>query len=95
MTTISKKKGTAMGKNFSPIYATLVLSLRRILCKSREKNDCRFKQFIVDNFRRFLNDRFILLINSDEDLEKLHVYLNELHLSIKFTIERNMSNFRF
>ena len=73
-----------MGYKFTPIFLTLVLSyLEEKLYANLEKEfDCWFKQYIIDNFKRFLNDCFILFTHTDGDLKKLHKCLNELQPSI-------------
>ena len=92
-----QKKGTAMGTKFAPIFSTLVLGyLEEKLYTNLEKEfDCHFKQYIIDNFKRFLDDCFILFTRSDDDLKKLHKCLNELHPSINYTMEQNRSQLPF
>ena len=91
-----QKKGTAMGTKFVPIFWTLDLGyLEEKLYANLEKEfDCQFKQYIIDNFKRFLVDCFILFTHLD-DLKKLHKCLNELHPSIKYTMEQNRSQLPF
>ena len=92
-----QKKGTAMGTKFAPIFSTLVLGyLEEKLYANLEKEfGCQFKQYIIDNFKRFLDDCFILFTHSDDDLKKLHKCLNKLHPSIKYTMEQNKSQLPF
>ena len=61
MTSIFTDKGTAMGTKFAPIFSTLVLGyLEEKLYANLEKEfDCQFKQYIIDNFKRFLDDCFM------------------------------------
>ena len=86
-----------MGTKVAPMFSILVLGyLEEKLYANLEKEfDCQFKQYIIDNFKRFLDDCFILFTHSDEDLKKLHKCLNELHLSIKYIIEQNRSQLPF
>lgn len=90
-------KGTAMGTKFAPIYATLVLGyLEEKLYVQIEKDfDSEFRQYIEQNFKRFLDDCFILFIRSTDDLDKLHRTLNALHPSIKYTMDKSKSNLSF
>ena len=60
-----------MGTKFAPIFSTLVLGyLEEKLYANLEKEfGCQFKQYIIDNFKRFLDDCFILFTHSDDDLK--------------------------
>ena len=78
-------------------YATLVLAYLAYKLYIRLENDfnLQFRQYIEENFNRFLDVCFILSTKSDNDLDKLYQSLNELHPSIKFTMEKNTSNLSF
>ena len=78
-----------MGTKFAPIFSTLVLRYleEKLYANLKKEFDCHFKQYIIDNFKRFLDDCFILFTRSDDDLKKLHKCLNELHPSINYTME--------
>ena len=78
---------------FRHLYSAILK--KKLYANLEKKFDCQFKQYIIDNFKRFLDDCFILFTHSDEDLKKLHKCLNELHLSIKYTMEQNRSQFPF
>ena len=39
------------------------------------------------NWKRFLDDCFIIWVNSEEELTEFHEIINNLHSDIKFTIE--------
>ena len=86
-----------MGTKFAPIFSTFVLGyLEEKLYANLEKEfHCQFKQYIKDNFKRFLDDCFILFTHSGNDLKKLHKSLNELYPSIKYTMEQNRSQLPF
>ena len=78
-------KWTAMGTKFAPIYATLVFRYleETLYRKNEDVFDLNFKTYIEENFKRFLDDCFILFRKSDDDLTKLH----ELkHLTFKFKL---------
>ena len=79
-------KGTAMGTKVAPIYSTLVLAYLEEQLYTRLEKDFnqQFSQYIEENFKRFLDDCFILFTKSDNELEKLYQYLNDLHPSLKF-----------
>ena len=55
-------KGTAMGSKFAPIYATLVLAyLEEKMYEESEKDfDSDFRKYIETNFKRFLDDCFLI-----------------------------------
>ena len=76
-------KGTAMGTKFAPIYATLVLGYleETLYRKVEDVFDLNFKSYFEKNFKRILDDCFILFRKSDEDLTKLHELINTLHPS--------------
>ena len=61
-----------MGIKLATNFSTLVLGyLEEKLCANLEKEfDCQFKQYIIDNFKRFLDDYVILFTHSDDDPEK-------------------------
>ena len=86
-------KGTAMGTKFAPIYAhSSWLTLEEKLYNKLEQEfDLDFKQYVQENFKRFLDDCFILFTRSKYDLEKLHQILNDLHPSIMYTMDINKS----
>ena len=90
-------KGTAMGTKVAPIYATLVLAyLEEQLYIRLEKDfNHQFSQYVEENFKRFLDDCFILFTKSDNELEKLYQYLNDLHPSLKFTMDSNAHQLPF
>ena len=78
---------------FRHLYSAI---LKKKLYANLEKEfDCQFKQYIIDNFKRFLDHCFILFTHSDDDLKKLHKCLNELHRIIKYTMEQNRPQLPF
>ena len=90
-------KGTALGTTVAPIYATLVLAYLEEQLYLRLERDLnhQFSQYIEENFKRFLDDCFILFTKSDIELEKLYQYLNNLHPSLKFTMDSNTNQLPF
>ena len=61
--------------------------------KLEQEFDLDFKQYVQENFKRFLDDCFILLTRSKHDLEKLHQILNDLHPSIHKQIMPSFSGY--
>ena len=88
-----------MGTKFVPIYATLVLGYLEetpyIHVKVEDVFDLNFKTYIEENFKRFLDDCFILFRKSDEDLTKLHELINTLHPSLNFTMDKSRIKLSF
>ena len=86
-----------MGTKFAPIYVTLVLAYleEKLNVQLENEFDSEFRQYIEDNFKRFLDDCFILFNRSNDDLEKLYRTLNALHPSIKYTMDKSKSNLPF
>ena len=78
-----------MGTKFAPIYATLVLGYleETLYRKVEDVFDLNFKTYIEENFKRFLDDCFILFRKSDQNLTKLHELKNTLHPSLNFTMD--------
>ena len=76
-----------MGTKFAPIYATLILGYleKTLYRKAEDVFDLNFKTYIEENFKRFLDDCFILFRKSDET--KLHELINTLHPSLNFTMD--------
>ena len=69
-------KGTTMETKFAPIYATLVLAyLEEKMYKQSEKDfDSMFRTYLETNFRRYLDDCFIIFIKSAEELKNSMTY---------------------
>ena len=90
-------KGTAMGSKFAPIFATLVLAYleEKMYTKSEEEFGSDFRQYLEANYKRFLDDCFLIFTRSEDQLTKFHNLLNDLHSSIKFTIEKSRTSLPF
>ena len=78
-----------MGTMFAPTYATLVLAYleEKLYVQTEIKFGKDFARYIKDNWKRFLDDCFILWTKGEENLKIFHSVLNELHADLKFTIE--------
>ena len=84
--------GTAIGTKFAPTYATLVLAyLEEMLYLQTEiEFDKELAGYIKDNWKRFMDDCFILWSKGEENLIRFHSILNSLYPDLKFTIEYNV-----
>ena len=80
-----------MGTEVAPTYATLVLGcLEEILYeKIRTEKGKEFAKYIEDQWKRYLDDRFMFWQNSHEDLDLFEHMLNSLHKDLKFKIQTN------
>lgn len=80
-------KGTAMGTRFAPSYATLVLGYLEIKLEQilKEKFGKNIAEKIIEKYRRYLDDVFLIWNTENGSLEIFHNILNELHADIKFT----------
>ncbi|XP_061170396.1 uncharacterized protein LOC133179719 [Saccostrea echinata] len=90
-------KGTAMGTKVAPTYACLVMGFleEKLYTILPETFDLDFTQYIKENWKRYLDDRFIFWTRSEEDLRKFHSVINELHDSINFTNDMNRDSLPF
>ena len=86
-----------MGTKFSPIYATLVLAYleEKLYTRLEQEFDLDFKHYIQENFKRFLDDCFILFTRSKHNLEQFRRILNDLHPSITYTMDMSKSSLPF
>ena len=77
-----------MGTKFAPTYATLVLAYleEKLYVQTEIKYGKEFARYIKDNWKRFLDDCFILWTKGEENLKRFYSVLN-LHPDLKFTIE--------
>ena len=82
-------KGTAMGTKVAPSYANLVMGFleEKLYSQVEEHFDQTFKEFLLEKWKRYLDDCFIFWTKSRADLSKFHTLLNSLHPSIQFTTE--------
>ena len=80
-----------MGTKFAPIYATLVLAYieEKMYEQSKKDFDSDFRKYIEANFKRFLDDCFLIFTRTEEQLKKFYNLLNGLYASIKFTLEKS------
>ena len=86
-----------MGTKFAPVYVTLVLAyLEEIMYNQSETEfDSDFRAYLESNFKRYLDDCFMIFTRTKEEQEKFHEFLNTLHPCIKFTIDKNRIWLRF
>ncbi|MCG8094140.1 MAG: hypothetical protein JAZ17_11035 [Candidatus Thiodiazotropha endolucinida] len=89
-------KGTAMGTKCAPTYATLVLGYleEKLYAKMSDTNE-ELANFIQEEWKRFLDDCFIIWTRSDDELTQFYQTLNNLHKDINFTIEKHKNKLPF
>ena len=82
-------RGTAIGTKYASSYAALVLAYleEKLYVQTEIKFGKEFARYIKDNWKRFLDDYFILLTKGEENLKTFHSVLNELPSDLTFTIE--------
>ena len=84
-------RGAAMGTKFAPTYATLEEKLYTHL----ETDNKEMAEYVKRNWKRVLDDCFMIWINPGDDLTKFHDLINNLHQDIKFTIEKSKTHLPF
>ena len=69
-----------MGSKFAPIYETLVLAYLEVKMyeESEEYFDSDFRKYIETNFKRFLDDCFLIFTQTEEQLMKFFNLPNSL-----------------
>lgn len=89
--------GTAMGTKFAPTYASLVLAYLEIKLYQKVNNmyEEHHADVIINNFKRYLDDCFIIWKSTWGDTSEFHDLLNSLHPGIKFTMEQNEDGLPF
>ena len=80
-----------MGTKFAPTYASLVLGFletttyQQILSKYEKSH----AEVINKEFKRYLDNCFLVWNDTWGDVNEFHDLLSNLHPSIKFTMEQN------
>ena len=90
-------KGTAMGTNFAPTYATLSIGYFEIKLYSvcTFKYGERLAQYIKENYNHFLDDCYTVLRCIQISPEELLPTLNSVNPSIQFTMEYSKNQIPF
>ena len=85
----SLKKGTVTGTEVSPTYANLAMAFLEIKLyqKTKERFGEEIHNYVVKNWKRFLDDGQILWRKSFGDISLFIEILNSLHKDITFTHE--------
>ena len=78
-----------MGTKSAPTHATLGLAYLE------EKLYTRLAEYVKGNWKRFLDDCFIIWVNSEEELTEFHEIINNSHSDINFTIEKSEKQLPF
>ena len=87
-----------MGTHFAPVYATLVIGYLEeelLYSKILDKYGNDFKEYFIKNWKRFLDDIFIIWPKSKDELNNFNKLLNNLHTDLKFTMENSTSDMPF
>ena len=95
--TYRQLSGTAMGTKVAPTYANLVMAFLEVQMyeQSRIRFGNDFYKFILESWKRYLDDCFILWKHSFEQLEEFKTLLNSIHDKIQFTMEYSRNQLPF
>lgn len=95
--TYRQKSGTAMGTKVAPTYANLVMGYLEIKLYNEISNvfGIDFKNYLLENWKRYLDDCFILWSKSTEDLDQFKCILNGLNENLQFTMESSTTKLAF
>jgi hypothetical protein len=90
-------QGTAMGTKMAPTYANLTLAFveESLYNKMGEKYTVDFAERFKINWKRYIDDCFIIWDNSVDRVETLHTELNTLHPKLHFTMDHHNSEISF
>ena len=90
-------RGTAMGTKCVQVYVTLVMAYLELkLYQTIEKKyGTDFGTQFQDEWGRYLDDYFISWDTNMSPINNFHQILNNLHPSIKFTMEYNKNEMNF
>ena len=90
-------QGTTMGTKMAPTYATLVMGFleQRLYNQYQNKYGNTEREKFINDFKRFLDDCFLLWQKSRQELQELHDLLNNLHPKIQFTMETSENELPF
>lgn len=74
-------QGSAMGTQFAPAYATLVLCFLEVKMYTKTQGvfGAKFAKYIQNQWKRLLDDCFIFWNRLRDIFMKFHKLLNELH----------------
>ena len=89
--------GSAMGTKFAPTNASLVSGFLEITMYQHivSKYETSHAEVINKEFKRYLDDCFLVWNDTWGDVSEFQDLLNNLHPSIKFTMEQNYDSLAF
>ena len=90
-------RGTAMGTKCTQVYVTLVMAYveLKLYQTIQKKYGTDFGTQFQDEWGRYLDDYFISWDTNMSPINNFHQILNNLHPSIKFTMEYNKNEMNF
>ncbi|XP_062571387.1 uncharacterized protein LOC134233429, partial [Saccostrea cucullata] len=93
----AQKKGTAMGTKMAPTYATLTLGYleEKMYERTTRYFDQQITENIKNNWKRYLDDCFIIWNDSDANLAAFLNIMNDLDPDINFTMEESLQSIPF
>ena len=89
--------GTAMGTKMAPTYANLVMAYleNKMYDQCLVKYGNLFRNYVLKNWKRYLDDCFILWKESMEKLYEFKELINSLNDDIQFTMEFSLQQLPF
>ena len=89
--------GCPMGSKFSPNYAILALGYLEVQLYEtvRTKYGEDFEKYVRENFKRYIDDCFIIWDDSRRNIEDFHKLLNSLNPQISFSMEKSKTSIPF
>ena len=86
-----------MGSKMAPTYGTLVMDYleKQMYMKYEKTFDTEKLQRLMNIFKRFLDDCFVLWKQSQKNLEIFYNIFNNLHENIQFTMEKDKEQLPF
>lgn len=87
-----QKKGTAMGSKMAPNYACLYMGLFE---KEHVLNPVNPFYSQIRFYKRFIDDIFLIMESTVDELTEFHNYLNSCNEHLKFTVEYDRHSISF
>ncbi|MCG8430695.1 MAG: GIY-YIG nuclease family protein, partial [Candidatus Omnitrophica bacterium] len=94
----SQRKGTCMGSKIGPVYAVLTLAYleeTKLYPGIREMYPPEQAGFLIESFKRYIDDCWCTFRQSFWDIQDFHALLNSLSPHLKFTKESDVHKLPF
>jgi len=94
----SQIKGTCMGSKIGPVYAILTLAYleeTKLYPKVKESYSEEYADYIIKQWKRYIDDVFLLWKKDEGDIIDFHRLINSLCDDIQFTMEHSETKIPF